>query len=307
MVLGEYAVLDGSKPATWADPGLPWDVSTEEGEALSLAFADASAWGRCDQLAVEDLEALRHPSWPEVPGEQDLAVRDQCRQLVDPFLRVGTGGDHFAAGKQPLCHFAGAGTFVYSGHADYEAVSREEALDGWCAKELLEDGGFEQRSGWTVDYNADILSGVNTFIPYAGSQMLDLYLTPDAGAAFGQAYQYLDEDLGEGSWELRFMWRVWTSWYDCKSWGDPWAVARVDSIDIGEVEVAVFDLANTLWCGEEILQEHSGGRYKSEWTEAVLPFEGPVEQPVVSFIMGTGSGTNDHHLLIDDVKLVRAD
>lgn len=302
---GAYAVLDGTEPSSWVDPGLPWDLGTDQGEALSLAFADASAWGRCDQMDVESLESLRHPSWPEVPTDEDLAIRDQCRQLVDPFLRVGTSGDHHAADKQPLCHFAGGDTFVYSGHADYGEVGREQALDGWCAKELLEDGGFEQRSGWTVDYNADILSGVNTLVPYNGSQMLDLYLTPDASAAFGRAYQYLDEDLGEGSWELQFMWRVWTSWYPCKSWGDPWAVARVDGVDIGEVEIAVFDLANTLWC--EDLVPHSGGRYKSEWTQATLAFEGPVEEPVISFIMGTGTGTDDHHLLIDDVKLVRAD
>ena len=101
-------------------------------------------------------------------------------------------------------------------------------------------------------------------------------------------------------WMLSFHWRVWTSW-ECTSWGDPWAVARVDSVDIGEVEVEVFSLDNTLWCND--LEQHSGGLYKSEWVEATLTFDGPVEQPVISFIGGTGSGTKDHHLLIDNVRL----
>ena len=131
-----------------------------------------------------------------------------------------------------------------------------------------------------------------------------VYLTPDASAAFGRVWQHLDQDLSSGSWELRFMWRVWTSW-QCTDWGDPWAVARVDQSAIGQDEVAVFDLANTLWCDETVV--HSGGRYKSDWVEAVLPFEGPVTEPVISFIGGTGSGTYDHHLLIDNVTLKKVD
>jgi hypothetical protein len=134
--------------------------------------------------------------------------------------------------------------------------------------------------------------------------MLDVYLTPDAGAAFGRVWQHLDQDLDEGSWEMRFMWRVWTTW-DCTSWGDPWAVARVDGVDIGENEIKVHELANTDWC--EDLVEHSGGGFKSEWTEAVVEFEGPVETPVLSFIGGSGSGTYDHHLLIDSVTLAKVD
>ena len=300
---GAFAVTPGEKPAHWVDPELPWDLDTTEGEALSLQFADAAAWERCDLMEVPDLNALRHLAWPVVPDEQDIAIRDLCKQLVDPFLRVGVDKDNHAKDKEPLCHFADGDTFIYTGDVEHDDVSREEGLERFCAGGLLDDGGFEQRSGWSVDYNADVTSGVNTLVPYAGSQMLDLYLTPNAGASFGKAWQFLEDDLDEGQWALSFHWRVWTSWYDCKSWGDPWAVARVDGTDIGEVEVAVFALDNTLWCGEGQLEPHPGGRYKNDWTEAILYFDGPVEDPVVSFIMGTGSGTDDHHLLIDNVRL----
>ncbi len=298
----------GTKPAEWVDPKLPWDLDEERGEALSLVFADASAWGRCGQMDEKDLNALRHLAWPVVPEKRDFAVKGLCEQLVGPFLRIGTGAGHYndEEDMEPLCHFSpNAGSFVYSGDIDYEDVERGDALDDFCTGGLLEDGGFEQRSDWDLEENADVLSGINTLIPYAGSQMLDLYLTPTAGAAYGIARQHLDDDIPEGDWELQFMWRVWTS-HDggCVDWL-PWAVARVDRVDTGQNEVAVYEVDHNSWC--EDLEFHAGGQWKNDWTEASLSFSGPVEDPVISFIGGTGSGTQLHHLLIDEVKLVKGD
>ena len=101
------------------------------------------------------------------------------------------------------------------------------------------------------------------------------------------------------------MWRVWTS-HDggCVDWL-PWAVARVDRVDTGQNEVAVYEVDHNSWC--EDLEFHAGGQWKNDWTEASLSFSGPVEDPVISFIGGTGSGTQLHHLLIDEVKLVKGD
>jgi hypothetical protein len=299
-----YAVSDGEAPASWVDPELPWDLDEPESEALSLVFADGSAWERCDLMEVEDLTALRHLAWPLQPTEQDLAIRGLCEQLVEPFLRVGSGEDNYRSDAQPLCHSAGTEVFVYSGHADPQDITRDEALDAFCTGGLLDDGGFEQRSGWTVDRNADVVSGVGTLVPYNGAQMLTLYLAPNTGAAFGKAWQVLGDDLPEGRFEMSMMWRVWTRWSDCKSSGDPWAIARVDGGgEVGAVEIATQMVENTDWCDD--LVTHPGGRYKNDWQELTIEFDGPVEGPVISFIMGSGTGVDDHHWLVDDVSLRR--
>lgn len=297
----------GDPPTDWVDPPPPWTLGGgDEQRALNLAWADATAWERCPELSQAELLSYRLLNYEETDDDALTSARVAlCQQMVGPHLRIGTEAD-FDATRQPLCHFQGASAFVYSGHGVPEAVDQDDALHAFCTGQAFQDGGFEipeVQSPWMLDGNAQITAGVNTLKPYAGAQMLDLYLDLNTGSGYGRAAQALLLDTLEGDWTLRFQWRIWTEgrWIDCER-SDPWVSVLLDPGQVGSGSATlIHDLDQQDWCNDMV--EHAGGDWKSPWYAAEVPFSADVQDPVLSFLLGSGSGSWEHHLLIDDVTL----
>jgi hypothetical protein len=76
----------------------------------------------------------------------------------------------------------------------------------------------------------------------------------------------------------------------------------VDPVEVGSGSATLIgSLSQEDWCAD--MTEHAGGDWKSPWYDGAFPFTASVDDPVLSFLLGSGSGSWEHHLLIDDVTL----
>lgn len=171
----EYLDLLGMLPNShypgvgeYADPALPWNLLDDDAEvadqeqALNLAFADAHAADRCDELGVEDLELYRTAVALGEDVEARVARCGQCVQMVVPHLRMGAEGSH-DEDLEPLCHYVNEGPYLYTG-ALAGSLSVTGAARDWCGcasrLAVLVDGAAPGVQLWELEGGALIQVGM---------------------------------------------------------------------------------------------------------------------------------------------------
>ena len=279
-----FAVPLHTQPSDWVDPPMPWGLDDPREKALSLRFADATAWQRCDDDVPLALASLRGG---------DPQQQQECVRLAVPFVDD--------LGLTPLCGLAGSpyATEHKGGVEAWCAEEKEEDEDFDDSKSVLDEGGFEELGKeWSTDGNALLPGELYGYQPKSGDRMAQLYVNEDASFAYGILSQTVSATgLHRLSMEVRLV--MSHRWYnDCaNSWGDPWAGFTVDS---GGARVGSHWIEPSDWCGQ--LTEDDQGRYVGPWTPMNLDvtLDGST---TVMFMAGSDSGWHEHNLLVDNVKL----
>jgi hypothetical protein len=280
-----FAVPLHSQPSDWADPPMPWGLDDPKEKALSLRFADATAWQRCDHDVPLAVSSLRGG---------DEQEQKECVRLAAPFVDD--------LGAKPLCSLANSPHTVEhkGGVAEWCADEEEEEEDDTFddSKSLLDDGGFESTGQWSVEGNVGIVGEFEGLQPVSGDSMAWLFINPEASAAYGWMSQQV---TATGPHRVTLQYRLLMShhWYNncADSWGDPWAGVTVDS---GGARVGSHWIEPADWCGS--LTEDDNGRYYGPWTELTLDVE-LAGETTLTLMAGSDSGWYDHNVLVDNVKL----
>ena len=128
-------LIDGTLPAAYVDPGLPWGlpaVSDPPVELLHLGFAEAHASDRCLDVDAAELVSLRDDAAFAMGTDRSAAACGLCAQIATPFMRIGTDAGNYDAGREPLCGYtAPSADFAYTGTYNVSGNNATAARQ-WC-------------------------------------------------------------------------------------------------------------------------------------------------------------------------------
>ena len=110
-------------PASYSEPALPWRIDQTDPEGprkqlLNLAFADAHAADRCQDLSGDELAGYVSAATSALASNAPnaAALCSQCVQMIAPHLRVGADASDYDATREPLCNYTNPGSaMTYSG------------------------------------------------------------------------------------------------------------------------------------------------------------------------------------------------
>ncbi len=126
--------IDGTAPAAYLDPLLPWGLpdADEPVELLHLAFAEAHAADRCLDVDAAELGSLRGNATSVVGTDRFAAACGLCAQLATPFTRIGIDAGDYDADREPLCGYTDPGAeFIYTGTYNVSG-NNATAAGQWC-------------------------------------------------------------------------------------------------------------------------------------------------------------------------------
>jgi len=184
-------LIDGSAPAAYLEPELPWGLRSTDDRAtlLHLGFATSHAADRCLDLNASDLEQLQREATVAQGTTDAAAACGLCTQMVSPFIRIGASATDYDTDREPLCGLVEpSAEFVYTGTR--AVVGNNAAAAGqWC--------GCSGRLAVTTRGSAPGLAlfarahaGLNAMAPGPSASPGDVFPTSDSArvAAIGGPY-----------------------------------------------------------------------------------------------------------------------
>lgn len=128
-------LIDGSMPAAYVDPPLPWGLPSprvSSMELLHLGFAEAHQADRCLDVDLAELDGLQADALSKQGTASFAAACGLCTQIATPLIRIGMNATDYDADREPLCGYTAPGAdFVYTGTYNVTGNNATAAAE-WC-------------------------------------------------------------------------------------------------------------------------------------------------------------------------------